>query len=357
MKRLVWLCIWFTCLSLVVSTYARPAANAAAAPASAPFYEGKTIRIIVGFPPGGFYDLWSRLLARHMGRHVPGNPRFIVQNIPGAGSALAANHLYQLAKPDGLTFGTVVGSLYLMQMGGASGVEFDWPKFTFVGRTTGDTSVFYVRADSPYRTWQDVRAAKEPIPVGASGTASGTYIVPQVMKETFGFNLNLITGYPGGAPIDAAMERGELTGSSRSIGPYVGREPFLTWHKKGFVRPIVQTGKERDRRLDANVPTVWDIARELRSPKADLEFMETAFKGLDEWFWLYIAPPGIPAERVKILRDGFHKALNDPRLREEGAKIGLIPDPTDPVEIQRLAAEVMNVDRKTMERVKKLLGH
>jgi tripartite-type tricarboxylate transporter receptor subunit TctC len=357
MKKAASFCLLLACLSLAATAFAPFTATAAQSPEELQFYEGKTMRIIVGFPPGGFYDLWSRLLARHMGRHLPGSPRFIVQNLPGAGSALAANHLYQLAKPDGLTFGTVVGSLYLMQMGGAPGVEFNWPKFTFVGRTTGDTSVFYVRSDSPHRTWQDVRAAKEPIPVGASGTASGTYIVPQVMKETFGFNLNLITGYPGGAPIDAAMERGELTGSSRSIGPYVGREPFLTWHKKGFVRPIVQTGKERDRRLDANVPTVWDIAGELRSPKADLEFMETAFKGLDEWFWLYIAPPGIPAERVKILRDGFHKALNDPRLREEGAKIGLIPDPTDPVEIQRLAAEVMNVDRKTLERVKKLLGH
>lgn len=357
MKRAASLCMLLAFLSLVATAFVPLTANAASTPEPLQFYEGKTIRIIVGFPPGGFYDLWSRLLARHMGRHLPGGPRFIVQNMPGAGSALAANHLYQLAKPDGLTFGTVVGSLYLMQMGGAPGVEFDWPKFTFVGRTTGDTSVFYVRADSPYRTWQDLRAAKEPIPVGASGTASGTYIVPQVMKETFGFNLNLITGYPGGAPIDAAMERGELTASSRSIGPYVGREPFLTWHKKGFVRPIVQTGKERDRRVDANVPTVWEIAKELRSSAADLEFMETAFKGLDEWFWLYIAPPGMPAERVRILREGFHKALNDPRLREEGTKIGLFPDPTDPVEIQRLAAEVMNVDRKTVERVRKLLGH
>jgi hypothetical protein len=176
------------------------------------------------------------------------------------------------------------------------------------------------------------------------------------MKETFGFNLNWITGYPGGAPIDAAMERGELTGSSRSIGPYVGREPFLTWHKKGFVRPLVQTGKERDRRVEGNVPTVWELAKELRRSKADIEFMETAFKGLDEWFWLYIAPPGMPPERARVLRDGFHKALNDSRLREEGAKIGLFPDLADPLAIQRQAAEVMNVDRKTVGARKKAPG-
>lgn len=352
MKRVAWF-MMLIFLTLVVTEYVQRTGSAVAAS----FYEGKTIRIIVGFPPGGFYDLWSRLLARHMGRHIAGNPRFIVQNMPGGGSVVTANHLYQVARPDGLTFGTVAGSLYLLEMARAPGVEFSWPKFTFVGRTTGDASVLYVRSDSPYKNWQDVRAAKEPIPVGASGTASGTYIVPQVMKEVFGFNLNVITGYPGGAPIDVAMERGELTGSSRSIGPYVGREPFLTWHKKGFVRPIAQTGKKRDPRVDAAVPTVWEIANELRVPKGDLQFIETAFTGLDEWFWLYIAPPGIPPERVKILRDGFHKALNDPRFLEDGKKLGLFPDPTDPLEIQRMAAEVMNVDRQTVERVRKLLGN
>ena len=319
------------------------------------FYQGKTMRIIVGAPLAGFFDLWSRLLARHMGRHIPGNPSMIVQNMPGAGSMHAANHLYGVAKPDGLTFGTVIGNVCLLQLAGAPGVAFNWPEFTFVGRTTGDPAVFYILADLPYKDWRDLRAAAKPVPVGSVGAGS-THIVPMVLKDVLGFNLQVISGYPGGAPIDAAMERREVEGSGRSISVYVGREPFLTWHKKGFVRPIAQTGRERDPRISPDVPTVWEIAKELAVPETDLKFMETAYWPFD-WHWVYLAPPGVPAGRVNILRDAFHKALSDPALLKEGEKIGLFPDPIDPQELQRLAREVMKIDPGTVARVKKLLGY
>ena len=319
------------------------------------FYEGKTIRIVVGFPAGGFYDLWSRLLARHMARYIPGNPSIIVQSMPGAGSMMAANHIYRVAKPDGLTFGTVSFSLYLSQLAKAPGVAFDWPGFTFLGRTTGDSSVFYIRSDLPYKDWREVRTTKKPIPVGTPGSGS-IHIVSSLARDVLGFNLDLVLGYPGGAPIDAAMERGEIGGSARGISVYIGREPYLTWNKKGFVRAIAQTGQEGDPRLDADVPTVWEVAKELRVSAADLEFMETAFRGF-EWFWPYIAPPGLPAERTKILRDAFHKALTDPRLLEEGARMGLFPDAIDPQKLQRMAAEVMDVRSGTVERIRKLVGH
>ncbi len=319
------------------------------------FYQGKTMRIIVGAPPGGFFDLWSRLLARHMGRHIAGNPSMIVQNMPGAGSMHAANHLFGVAKPDGLTFGTVIGNVCLLQLAGAPGVAFNWPEFTFIGRTTGDPAVFYILADLPYKNWRDLRAATKPIPVGSVGAGS-THIVPMILKDVLGFNLQVISGYPGGAPIDVAMERREVEGSGRSTSVYVGREPFLTWHKKAFVRPIAQTGRERDPRLPADVPTVWEIAKELALPEADLKFMETAYWPFD-WQWIYVAPPGIPAERVKILREAFHKALRDPALLKEGEKTGLFPDPIDPDELKRLGVQVMKIDSGTAARVKKLLGY
>ncbi len=356
MKRVSLLCMLLASLFMVVAANARPAAELNPKAEGGRFYEGKTIRIIVGFSPGGFFDLWSRLLARHMKKHIPGNPHIIVQNMPGAGSMIAANHIYQVAKPDGLTLGTVIGSIYLMQIAKAPVVLFNWPQFTFIGRATGDASVFYMRADLPYRNWRDVRAAAEPIPVGATAPGSSSHLIPQVMKNVLGFNLRIIPGYRGGADITAAIERGEVPADNRAISVYVGREPFPTWHKKGFVRAIAQTGKERNPRLDLDVSTVWEIAEELRVPKADLEVMETAF-AWGEWYFPFIASPGLPAERAKILREAFHRALNDPQLLEEGARMGLVPDPIDPEKLQRRAAEVMDVDLKTVERIKVLMGY
>lgn len=352
MKKAACWCAFVLWVSLVLHGSARPPSAQTAEPD--PFYKGKTIRIIAGFPPGGFYDLWSRLLARHMSKYIPGNPNIIVQSMPGAGSAMAANHIFQVAKPDGLTFGTVSGVLYLSQLAGAPGAVFNWPEFTYIGRTTGDASVLYIQSDLPYKDWRDVRNAKEAIPIGSSGSGS-THIVPTVLRDVLGFNLKPIPGYSGGAPIDAAIERGEVAGSARGISAYVGREPYLTWHKKGFVRAIAQTGKERDGRIDPDVPTVWEIAAELDVPAADLEFMETAFRGFD-WLWVYMAPPGLPDERRAILREAFHQALKDPVFLAEGKRMGLIPDPIDPAELQRLSAQVMDVKPENVERVRKLLG-
>ena len=352
MKKVAWSCMLLACLSLGLTTDARPASAPTSERAA---FEGKTIRIIVGVPPGGFFDLWSRLLARHMGRYIPGNPKILVQNMPGAGSMFAANYLYGVAKPDGLTFGTVLGPLYLNQLAGAPGVAFNWSEFTFLGRTTGDSGMLYMRADLPTKNWRDLRAAAEPIPVGTTGTGSTDYILAQVMSEVLGFNLKMVMGYPGGAAIDTAVERGEVAARAMGISPFVGREPFLTWRKKGFVRAIVQTGRERDPRLEPDVPTVWEIAKELQVPRADLEFMETAFKW-GEWYWSFMAPPRLPTERAKILRSAFHKALHDSRLVEEGAKIGLFPDPIDAEKLQQMAAEVVKIDAKTVARIKKLMG-
>jgi tripartite-type tricarboxylate transporter receptor subunit TctC len=162
--------------------------------AQAPFYQGKTIRVIVGTPPGNLYDLWARLIVAHWGKHIPGNPEFIVQNMPGAGHVVAANHLYSVAKPDGLTLiGSIIPSLYLNQLVGRTEIQFDWAKFTWIGSPATGPSQMYMRADTPYKSIEDVRAAKEPPKCGATGVTGPDSYLPKLLQEVVGAKFNIVT--------------------------------------------------------------------------------------------------------------------------------------------------------------------
>jgi tripartite-type tricarboxylate transporter receptor subunit TctC len=356
MRRAAWPWLFLSSLLVVMVTSGRSAADLTPQAEAARFYQGKTLRLIVASGPGAAFDMWSRLIARHMGKHIPGSPSIIVQNMPGGGQVIGANYLYSVAKPEGITFVTITGTLYLLQMTGAPGVQFNWSDFTFIGRTQGVTTVFFIRADIPYKDWRELRAAKEPIHVGSTG--SGTrHIVPAIMKEILGFNLNIISGYPSAALADAAVERRELAGGAFAMPQYIAREPAKTWHEKGFVRTILQTGKERDPLLDRGVPSIWEIAKELRIPDADVELMETLMNSFD-LLVTFVAPPGVPADRAKILREAFHRTLREPAFVREAEKvIGVAPNSMDPEEMHRLAVRVTKVRPEIAARVKELLGH
>src|SRR5574341_1688880 len=159
---------------------------------SEPFYKGKTIRIIVGFTPGGFYDRWARLLSRYMPKYIPGNPSFIVQNMPGASSVIAANYVYNLAKNDGLTLLVPINSLYLDQIVGRKEVKFDMRKFEFIGTQEKAPTMLYFRADSPIKTLADIIKAPEPPKCGSTGTASTGYLLAKIMDEAFKAKLNTL---------------------------------------------------------------------------------------------------------------------------------------------------------------------
>src|SRR5207247_2653517 len=148
--------------------------------AQTPFYEGKTVRILVGFSTGGTYDLWARLMAHHMSKHVPGSPTLVVQNMTGGGSMIAANYVYNVAKPDGLTFGLVTPALYIEQLMGRKEVQFDWPKYSYVGSPERTERIFYIRADSGYKTIEDLRKAAEPPKCGATGVGTASYYLPKL---------------------------------------------------------------------------------------------------------------------------------------------------------------------------------
>ncbi|HEX4989611.1 MAG TPA: tripartite tricarboxylate transporter substrate-binding protein, partial [Candidatus Binatia bacterium] len=179
--------------------------------AQVPFYAGKTIKIVVGLPAGDAYDLYARILADHMGKYIPGNPTFIVQNMPGASTMIAANYVYNVAKPDGLTFGSTLPSLYFDQLVGRKEVQFDWTKFVWLGSFERSNNLLYMRADSPYKTIHDVTRASDPPKCGSTGSGSPSYYMIRLLNEAIGTKFNVVTGYQGGQEIDLAVEEGRST--------------------------------------------------------------------------------------------------------------------------------------------------
>ena len=178
--------------------------------AQVPFYQGKTIRIVVGNLAGDAYDLWARIFAQHMGKYIPGNPASIVQNMPGAGGVIAANYVYSVAKPDGLTLGAFGPSMYFDQLAKRKEVQFDWSKFTWIGTPEQTEFILIMRTDTPYRTIEDVRKATQPPKCGATGTSTSGYYIPKFLHDGLGIKFDIVRGYPGGGEIDLAIERGEV---------------------------------------------------------------------------------------------------------------------------------------------------
>jgi tripartite-type tricarboxylate transporter receptor subunit TctC len=355
------LVMWRRVLSLLIAVlgfffvsvawYAVPAANAQAQP----FYQGKTIRIVVGFTPGGFYDRWARLLARYMPKYIPGNPEMIVQNMPGASSVIAANYVYNVAKGDGLTLLVPINSLYLDQLVERKEVQFDVRKFEWIGTQEKAPVMLYFRADSPYKTIADIIKASEPPKCGATGTASTGYLLAKLMEENLKAKLNTVTGYQGGSEVDVAVERSEIVCRGMDIPPHFGREPFETWHKNGFDRHILQGGPKRDPRL-ADTPTLFELMEQYKTPDVGRQLTRVILASGD-FGRPMVAAPGTPADRVKALRDAYAQAMKDPGLIEEANKGQMDMEHTPGETLQTLLKEIMDQPREVIDRVKKILAN
>ena len=319
------------------------------------FYKGKTVRIVVGTTAGGFYDRWARLFARHMGKYIPGQPEIIAQNMPGAGSVIATNHVFNVAKPDGLTVVMPLNSVYVDQFVGRKEVQFDLRKFHWIGSPAIESTIFYMRADAPYRSIADIIKAKEPPKCGGTGTASADYILSRVLEENVGAKINSVLGYAGGTEIDIAVEKGEVICRAHSVSAHFGREPFDTWHKKGFDRHIIQTSRKRDSRA-ADVPTTHEIFEQYKVPANNRRVAQVVLAAGD-FGRPMMATPGTPADRVKILRDAYLKTLNDPEVRAEAKKGRLDVEPTKGEELEGLVKEIFDSPPEVLERVKKLLAN
>ena len=321
--------------------------------AQSPYYQGKTMTIIVGTVAGDLYDLYARAIALYMGKYLPGNPNVIVQNMPGAGHMIAANYIYTVAKPDGFTLGAINAGLYFEQLIGRPEVKFDWTKFTWIGNATKSPQVLYMRADSPFKSIDDVRAAKEPPKCGTTGMSNMGYFVPKLLEETVGAKFNVIAGYQGGNEIDLAVERGEIQCRSLSSEAYFSREPFHSWRKRGFTRELVQGGRTRDEKL-ANTPTLFELMDKYKTPEAGRR-LATALLASGEFHRPYLAPPQIRPELVRTIREAFNKTMKDPEFLAETKRKKLDMDPTTGEEVEVLTKDVMSQPHEVIERLKKMM--
>lgn len=318
------------------------------------FYQGKTIRIVVGFLPGDVYDLWARLFAQHLPKHIAGKPDVIVQNMTGASSMIAANYVYSVGKPDGLTLGSILPSLYFDQLTGRKEVQFDWPKFTWIGSPVQNEHQMYMRSDTPYKTIEDIRKATVPPKCGTGAIGSTGHYIPKLLEEALGAKFNIVTGYQGGQDIDLAVERGELNCRAFTIEAFFAREPFLTWRKKGFVRNVVQTGRTRDPKLP-DTPTIYELMDQYKTPEATRRLANVVLAAGALGRPL-VGTPGIPPERVTILHEAFNKTLKDPDFLVEIERRKYELQPVKGEELEAMAKDVIAQTPDVIERMKKLLG-
>lgn len=319
-----------------------------------PFFQGKTITIVVGYQAGDGYDIWSRLLAAHMGKHIPGNPALIAQNMPGAGSMIAANHIFNVAKADGLTLGSIGPSLYLDQLVGKKEVQFDWSKFGWVGSTESTPWLLYMSSNTPYKTIDDVRKAKEPPKCSATSTGTSGHFIPKLLEDALGAKFNVVMGYQGGAEQDLAFERGEVVCRSLSIPTFFAREPFLTWRKKNMVRILLQTGRKRDVKMP-DVPTIHELMNDYKTSPTSRSLV-TAVLASGDLGRPFITPPGIAPERLKVLREAFRKTMSDAAFLAEVKARKLEADPDFGEDLEAIAKGAVSQPKEIVERMKKLLS-
>ncbi len=246
-----------------------------------------------------------------------------MQNMPGGGSLTAANYVYSVAKPDGLTLGAVTAPIYFAQLLGRKEVQFDWAKFTWIGTPEENDELLFIRSDQPYKTLLDLRKASEPPRCGASGVGSTGFYIPKLIEEIFGVKINVVTGYPGAADVDLAVEKNEVHCRGTTISAFFGREPGRTWAKNGFVRFLVQTGDKRNHRLP-DTPTIWELMDQEKGMDAKKRLARVVL-GPGAFGRPILATPGIPrgsceaaarrlsqhAERSGISRRSKEAAMGD----------------------------------------------
>ncbi len=320
------------------------------APAQAEdFYKGKTIRLVVGFSAGGGFDTYARALARHMSKQIPGNPSIVVENMTGAGSLIAANHVYKVAKPDGLTIGHFIGGLFLGQVLGQPGIEFDARKFEFIGAPISDHVVCAMTKASGITSIEKWFAAKSPVKMG--GIAPGTSTpdnATRILKVALGLPIQLVTGYKGTADVRLAAESGEIAG-----GCWGWDSVSVTWRKAldtGDAVVILQTNRRTHPDL-ANVPQAIKFAKTEEARK----MIEVGIHGDSDIVRTYTLPPGTPKDRVQLLRKAFDATLKDGEFLADAKKSRLNVEPIPVDDIERDIAGLFKLDPALITKLKDVL--
>lgn len=313
------------------------------------FFKGKTIRIVVGFSPGGGFDIYSRVLARHLGKHIPGNPTVIVENMTGAASLIAANHLYSVAKADGLTIGNWNGGLVLNQLFGRPGISFDAAKFEWIGAPVGITSICVTSRNTGITDLNQWAASKTPIKLGATGLGSDLYDFPKILQVALGLPVQFVSGYKGFADIKTALESGEVG----AVCP-AWETTKATWRspiQSGDVSVIVQTVPRPHPDLP-NVPVAISTAK----TEEGRLLIQAGIHDVSTINRPYSLPPGTSKDRVQILRKAFQETMKDPELKAEAAKSSLEFNPTTGEEIEKIVARLLRLDQGTAKKLKETLN-
>lgn len=323
-------------------------ASAARAQDAGQFYAGKTITFIVGYGAGASYDSGARLIGRYLGKYIPGKPNVVIQNMPGAGSMVAANQLYNASAKDGTVIGMFGRGLYLEALFGNPAVKFDPVKFNWIGSHGREVSVLVTGKDSGFKTVADIRQRE--IILGASGPGADTYSFALVLRSLLGAKVKIVSGFPGQADAFLALDRGEVHGNAgATIGTIMALRP--QWLKeKGLANFVVQLATQGHPTMLQGVPLIMDFAKD----DVDRGAMELAF-ARQGMAYKFAAPPGVAADRVEALRAGFRGAVKDAEFLKDAARMNADVGPVEGEEISKLIAAAYKMKPEVLARAKAAL--
>jgi tripartite-type tricarboxylate transporter receptor subunit TctC len=313
--------------------------------AQTPTFAGKNVTMLIGFGPGGGYDSWGRVVARHIGRHLPGNPNVVPQNMPGGGSYNAANYIYTIAPKDGTVLGIIARDAPLGPLTGAAGARFDPLKISWIGTPTTETNVCIAMQTAKVKTIKDLYESE--LIIGNTGVGTGTYSYPKALNGMLGTKFKLISGFPSSSDVFLAMERGEVDGICESLDSVVGRRPDWIAGKK--VNVLLQGGAMPNPVL-GDVPFVVDLARNADEKQA-IEFLY-AGQGIGRPF---VAPPDLPADRLKLLRDAFNATMKDAEFIADVRKQKFDVEPEDGEHLAALIRKIYATPKPIVERIGELI--
>jgi tripartite-type tricarboxylate transporter receptor subunit TctC len=318
----------------------------ALAESSADFYAGKSIDLVIGYPPAGSNDVYARTLGRYLGKHIPGHPSIVPKNMPGGGSFLALAYLYNVAPKDGTAIGIGAPTAPLDEKLGSPGVRFKAARFNWIGRIDSLVNIVFMWHTSPVKTFADAQRIESKL--AATGAGSTVAIYPTVTNNVLGTKFKLIMGYKGSAEAQLAVERGEAEGHSTAwTAVKVAHPDWLSAHK---INILVQYALKPHPELP-DVPVVVDLARNDEQRAILRTVMNATEVGTS-----FMTTPGVPPERVAMLRRAFDETMKDPDFLAEAARLKLTVNPLDGAELQNLVAEVSNLPPGLVERVRSIYG-
>jgi tripartite-type tricarboxylate transporter receptor subunit TctC len=328
-----------------VATFAALTLAGAAPAAAQGALAGKSVQMIIGFGPGGGYDLWGRTVGRHIGRHLPGNPTVVPQNMPGAGSYVAASYIFNIAPKDGSVLGIIARDAALGPLSGAAGARFDPIRLSWIGTPTKETNVCIAYHTAQVKSARDL--LEKQLIVGDTGPGTGTRSYPKALNELIGTKFKLVGGFPASSDVFLAMERGEVEGICESFDSIKIRRPDWIATKK--ISILFQGGAAPNPELK-DVPFVLDFARTPVEKQA-LEFLY-AGQGIGRPF---VAPPELPAERLRMLRDAFNATMQDAEFRADAEKSKLELEPEDGEHLAALIAKIYATPKPIVDRITGLI--